>query len=63
MQRVPERFPEVPVEVSVDERIQRRVEVADPEEHRDDHVRAGAGLLAAQGRDDVPEGRGWKNDV
>lgn len=31
VQRVSERFPEVPVEVGVDQRVQRRVEVADPE--------------------------------
>jgi len=33
LQRVLERFPEVSVEVCVDEWIQRRVEVTDPEEH------------------------------
>lgn len=60
MQRVPERLPKVPVEVRVDKRIERRVEVADPEQHRDYHVRAGAGLLAAQARDDVPGERGNK---
>uniref|UniRef100_A0A182LRR2 Uncharacterized protein n=1 Tax=Anopheles culicifacies TaxID=139723 RepID=A0A182LRR2_9DIPT len=52
LERVPERFPEVAVEVGVDERIKGRVEVPDPEQYRDDDVRAGAGLFAAQRRDD-----------
>ena len=38
-ERVAESFPEVFVEVGVDERVQRRVEIADPEEHLDDDVR------------------------
>lgn len=32
VQRVSECFPKVPVEVGVDQRVQRRVEVADPED-------------------------------
>lgn len=53
LQRVLKRLPEVPIEVSVDERVQRWVEVADPEEESDDDVRAEAGF-AAERRDDVP---------
>lgn len=37
-QRVAERLPEVPVEVRVDQGIQRGVEVADPEQDRDDDI-------------------------
>lgn len=35
LQCVLKRLPEVPVEVGIDEWIQRRVEVADPEENGD----------------------------
>lgn len=42
LQRILERFPEVPVEVSVDHRVEGRVEVADPEDHDHDNVGAGA---------------------
>ena len=52
LQRLSERRPEVPVEVRVDERIQRAVEVAHPKHHR--HHRIAALAAVAQGRDDVP---------
>ena len=37
-QRVAERLPEVFVEVGVDKRVQRRVEVTDPEEYLHDDI-------------------------
>lgn len=54
LQRAAERLPEVAIEVRVDERIQRGVEVADPEQDGDHDVRTGAALLAAQRHRDVP---------
>lgn len=59
VQRVAERFPEVPIEVRVNQRIQRGVEVADPK-HEDDHnVRVGT--LVAERCDDVPKTRKGEN--
>lgn len=45
-QRLLERLPEVGPEVSVDEWVQRRVEVPDPEERGDHRLRAGAAVAA-----------------
>lgn len=50
MQRVPERLPEVAVEVCVDQRIKRGVGVADPEQKRNDDVRRSARIAAQRGR-------------
>lgn len=50
MQGVPERLPEVAVEVCVDQRIERGVRVADPEQKRDDDVRRSARIAAQSGR-------------
>lgn len=58
LQCVLERLPEVPIEVRIDERIQRRIEVADPEEHGDQHVRTRTGVTA-QRCCHVPDLRGW----
>ena len=50
-----EGAPEVSVEQRVDERVQRRVDVADPEQNGDDDRRRfGAELAAAQRVVDVP---------
>uniref|UniRef100_A0A182QBX4 Uncharacterized protein n=1 Tax=Anopheles farauti TaxID=69004 RepID=A0A182QBX4_9DIPT len=46
LKRVSERFPEVSVEVGVDERVERRVEVADPEQYRDDDIGTRASIAA-----------------
>lgn len=59
LQRVFERFSEVAVEVGVDERIQRRIEVADPEEDGYDVVGTVA-CVAAQRGDHVPVGEGGR---
>lgn len=52
LQRLSERDPEVPVEVGVDEWIQRAVEVPHPEYHR--YHRVAALAAVAQRCDDVP---------
>ena len=49
-----ESFPEVSIEMRINDRVQHGIEVADPEENRHHDVRARAGF-AAQRRDDVPE--------
>lgn len=54
LQRVFKSLPEVTVEVGVDEWVQRRVEVADPEKNSNNHIGRWA-CLAAQRRDDVPQ--------
>lgn len=46
---------EIAVEVSVNERVERRVEVADPEDHGHHHRRAVTALSTTQGRDHIPE--------
>lgn len=53
LQRVLERLPEVAVEVGVDQRVQRRVGVAHPEQNHHHHVRART-RVTAQGRYHVP---------
>ena len=45
---------ELAVEVGVDERVEGRVEVADPEDRGDHHGRVRADLRPAQRSDDVP---------
>ena len=49
-QRVAERLAELAVEIGVDQWIQRRVEVADPEEHFDDDVGAVTRIPAQRDR-------------
>lgn len=46
LQRILECFPEVAVEVRVDQWIQRRVEVTDPEQHGDQSLRETARIPA-----------------
>jgi len=53
LQRVLERFPEVAVEVGVYQRVQRRIEIADPKQHRHQCFRE-ATRISAQGRYHVP---------
>ena len=53
-QELLEGSPEVAVEIGIDERIETRVEVANPEEHGADYRRVRA-RVAAHGGDDVPE--------
>lgn len=50
LQRVLERLPEVPIEVGVDQRIQCRIEVSDPEQNGNHHVRARARIAAQRYR-------------
>lgn len=57
LQGLAEGRAELAIEVGVDERIERAVEVTDPEHHRHYHVAALARV--AQRRDDVPAFR-WK---
>lgn len=52
LQGVFERFSKVTVKIRVDQWIQRRVRVTDPEEDRDHDVRARTGV--AQRRTDIP---------
>lgn len=54
-QRVFERFSKVPIEVRVDERVYRRVEVAYPEKHADNGIWRRTVVIAAQCADYVPE--------
>lgn len=53
-----ESLAEIPVEVSVDDRVDAGVEVADPEDNIDDGLGTRAVFLPTQGRDDVPEEEG-----
>lgn len=53
MKCVLESFPEVAVEVSVDERVERRIEVPDPKEDGNNDVWTVTGF-STQGRDVVP---------
>lgn len=55
LQGVLEGLPEVPVEVGVDEGIQGRIGVADPEQDRHDDVRTGTGLVVTERRRHVPD--------
>lgn len=41
-----ERIPEIPIEVCVDKRVQRRIEVPDPEQHAHDYFGRLAGFAA-----------------
>jgi len=53
LQRVFKRFPEVAVEVGVYQRVQRRIEITDPKQHRHQCFRE-ATRISAQGRYHVP---------
>lgn len=53
-----ESLAEIPIEVSVDGRVQHRVEVADPEKYGDDDVRHGAHVFSAEGCNNIPQEEG-----
>ncbi|GJQ84995.1 hypothetical protein Trydic_g3657 [Trypoxylus dichotomus] len=59
-QRVFEGLPEVPVEVGVDDRVQGRVEVADPEQHAYNDARR---FQVAQRRYHVPETEEGRTEI
>jgi hypothetical protein len=53
LKSVLERFSEIPVEIGVDQRIQRRIKVSDPKDDRYYNIWAGAGFPTKR-RADVP---------
>lgn len=64
-QCVAECLAKIPIKVGIDKRIQGGVEVADPEEHHHQNIRAGAGGTA-QRSDDIPVGweeKKTKNEI
>lgn len=46
LESVFERLPEVPIEVGVDQRVQHRIKVADPEQNDHHDIRTRTGLAA-----------------